>query len=418
MDQPTVRRRRRKGLTDAMVAALPRKAKRYTHPDPEQRAMYVRVPLQGPASYVCVCRDLYGKQTWTTLGTADVMPIGTARAKAREVIARIKDGKPAFDPPPTKPETFQAVAENWFKRHVASKKMRTADDIESRLRKHVYPFWGEREFTSLRRSDIAELLDQVEDGSGKHQADYVLAIVRNISNWFASRHDDYLSPFTRGMRRVDPKQRKRSRILTDDELRALWNAAEADGVFGAFVRLALLTAQRRNALVRMKWSDLEHDLWRMSIEERAKGVGGDLKLPPMAMDIIRAQPRFAGNDYVFAGRRTGARSKRAPRSNGSWFNGFAKAKSALDKASGVCNWRIHDLRRTARSLMARAGVLSEHAERVMGHVVPGVEGIYDRHHYVPEKSAALAKLAALVEQIVRGEPGGNVVSLRPEAMVS
>jgi integrase len=398
-----LRRQRRKILTDKMVASLPRKRRRYTRPDPEQRSMYIRVPPQGPMVYVVVCRDVYGRQLWTTLGNADELPIERAREQAREVLRRVKAGLPAVEPPPIRPDTFEDVAENWLKRHVAAKRLRTAGDIERRLRKHVFPFWGKRAFTSLKRSDIAGLLDHVEDGSGKHEADHLLAIVRGISNWFASRNDGYSVPFVRGMRRVDPKARKRSRILSDDELKRVWRAAEASGTFGAFVQLALLTAQRRSALVRMKWDDISRDgVWKMPVEERAKGVGGDLKLPPMALKIIRRQKKFASNPYVFAGRASGP------------FNGFAKAKTALDKASGVKNWRVHDCRRTARSLLSRAGVISEHAERVLGHALVGVEAVYNVHGFAPEKAAALAKLAALVERIVHPPDDAVVVPLHPQ----
>jgi integrase len=400
-----MRRQRRKILTDKMVAALPRKRKRYTVADPEQRSHYVRVPPQGPAVYVAVARDPYGKQIWATLGSADVLSIEQAREKAREVLRRVKEGKPALEPPPVKPDSFQSVADNWIKRHVAAKGLRTQPTIERILRKLIYPHWGEREFASLRRSDITALLDHVEDHCGPHQADQVLAIVRSVSNWYAARNDGYLSPFVRNMRRVDPQARKRSRILTDDELRRVWKAASGT-TFGAFVQLALLTAQRRNALIRMQWADLDGDVWRMPKEPRAKGVGGDLKLSPLALETIHAQPKLASNPYVFVGRASGP------------FNGFAKAKTVLDKASGVTGWRIHDLRRTARSLMSRAGVISEHAERVMGHAIAGVEGVYDVHTYGPEKAVVLGKLASLIERIVNPPDAAVVVPIHASAAVS
>ena len=405
MNEP-IRRQRRKTLTDKMVAALPRKRRRYTRLDPELRGHYIRVPTDGPAVYVAVARDPYGKQVWATLGSADVTPIEQARERAREAIRRIKAGLPAFEPPPVQPDSFQAVAESWVKRHVAAKGLRSQPQIQRLLRKLVYPRWASRPFTGLRRSDIAALLDHVQDHHGARQADLVLAIVRGISNWFAVRDDDYLSPFTRGMRRVDPKAARRSRILDHDELRAVWRAAEEAGSFGAFIKLALLTAQRRDVLVHMQFSDLEGDLWHIPEQPRAKGTGGSLRLPPAAMAIINAQPRFASNPYVLAGR------------NGKPYAGFANGKPALDKASGVTGWVVHDLRRTARSLMSRAGVLSEHAERVMGHALPVIEGTYDVHHYVPEKAAALAKLAALVERIVNPPDATVVVPMHPQAGVS
>jgi integrase len=82
------------------------------------------------------------------------------------------------------------------------------------------------------------------------------------------------------------------------------------------------------------------------------------------------------------------------------ISGFSKAKAAIDRASGVTGWRLHDLRRTARSLMSRTGVSSEIAERVLGHAIPGVAGVYDRHSYVSEKRDALLKLAAEIARIV------------------
>ena len=108
-----------------------------------------------------------------------------------------------------------------------------------------------------------------------------------------------------------------------------------------------------------------------------------------ALAILVKQPRLGDNPYVFAGRGDGP------------YRGFSQAKFAFDaKLPDVTPWVIHDLRRTARSLMCRAGVSSEHAERVMGHVVAGVEGVYDRHRYRDEKAAALAKLATLIDAIL------------------
>jgi integrase len=93
------------------------------------------------------------------------------------------------------------------------------------------------------------------------------------------------------------------------------------------------------------------------------------------------------------------------------INGFAKVKKALDReitriraAAGrpaMEGWCLHDLRRTARSLMSRAKVPSDHAERVLNHVIGGVRGIYDRHDYADEKRAALEALAALVTRIIK-----------------
>ena len=242
---------------------------------------------------------------------------------------------------------------------------------------------------------------------GAWTADHVLSIIRKIANWYATRSDTYRSPFVVGMRRTKIEQRERSRILTktapgedDEELKRVWRAAESAGTFGAFVRVLLLTAQRRDKVARMRWDQITPDgIWKIPVNAREKGHGVALKLPRAALEIIRAQPRFKKNKHVFA----------ATRGDGP-LSGFNKRKAKFDEECGVTDWRVHDLRRTAKTLMMRAGVLPHIAERVLGHRMKGVEAVYDRHSYDVEKADALVKLAAMVDRIVTG-PTENVVML-------
>jgi len=409
---------RRKTLTDKQVAELKPKAARYALADPELRGHYVRVTPNGVRTFAAVTRDPHGKQVWATLGTADVLKIDEAREKAREAIKRVKAGLPAVEAPPVKPDTFGAVVTTFIKRHVEAKGLRSQKEIERILNVYVLPEWKDRDFASIRRSDVSKLLDTVEDKSGARQADYVLAVVRKVFNWHATRDDDYVSPIVKGMRRTDAKTGTRDRILSDDEIRTVWRYAEGAGTFGAMVRLALLTAQRREKIATMRWADVSDvGVWTIPTEAREKGNPGSLRLPAAALAIIRAQSRVEGNPYVFAGR-----------TEGPW-NGWSRAKSDLDdailkaareaaakrgddpaKAKGLPAWTLHDLRRTARSLMSRAGVRPDISERVLGHAIAGVEGVYDRHGYADERADALAKLAGLVELIL-DPPAGNVVAM-------
>jgi integrase len=390
---------RRKTLSDLGVAALKPRASRYAFPDPELRGHYVRVSPTGAKSYAVVRRDPNtGKQVWAVIGAADAVKIEDARDLARVALQRIKDGLPAAAPKPEKPDSFKAVAENFIKRHVEAKGLRSRAEIERALKKYVYPSWADRGFVTIRKGDVAALLDQIEDDHGARQADLVLAYVRKIANWYGTRVEGYEPPFVKGMARQGLV--KRDRILTDDELRAIWAEAEKPGQFGAILRLALLTAQRRERLASMRWEDIAAGVWTVPVEARSKGTGGALKLPAAALAIIEAQPRFDDNPYVFAGRK-----------KGSHFGGFSKSKASFDEGlEKMPGWTIHDLRRTARSLVSRAGVRPDIAERVMGHVIAGVEGVYDRHRYDEEKADALARLAALVERILN-PPAENVVSL-------
>ena len=243
-------RQRRRGLTDKMVATLPRRAKRYILTDPEMRGHYVRVPPHGPVVFAAVARDPYGRQIWATLGSAAELTIDQARERAREAIRRIKIGKPAFEPPPVKPESVAMVVDNWLRRHVDKNKLRTADEIRRIIERYVLPYWADRNFVELRRSDIAALLDVIEDKHGARTADVVLATLRSIASWVQSRDDSYTPPFARGMRRVSKQQHQRSRILDDDELRKIWRAANDVERIGPLVQLLLLTAQRRKSFSR------------------------------------------------------------------------------------------------------------------------------------------------------------------------
>ena len=400
----------RKSLSDAGVAGLKPRAKRYAEPDPELRGHYVRVTPTGAKSYVVIERDPAGKQIWATISSTDRMTVAEAREQARTALRRIQAGQPAFETP-VKAESFEEVAEQWLKRHVRAKGLRSEGEVTRLIKAHVYPAWEGRAFLGIRRSDVARLLDEVEDDHGARQADYVLAIVSGIMNFYASRVDDYAVPIVRGMRRTNPKERARTRTLSDDEIRALWRAAEGDGAFGAFVRLAVMTGQRRDKVVTMRWADIADDgTWTIPAEAREKGNAVELKLPKAALAIVREQPRLGDNPYVFAAGRGVKGKDPAP------MSGWSKRKRALDakiaaELPDMPAWTLHDLRRTARSLMSRAGVLSEHAERVMGHAQPGVQGVYDRHAYFDEKAAALAKLAALIERIAHPS-SAQVVSLR------
>ncbi len=397
---------RRKTLTDNMIAKEKPGSKRITLSDPDLRGHYVRITPKGAKSFVAVARAPNGKQVWATMGGCDVLTIAEARERARTAIQRIKDGRAPFEPPPVKPDSLKAVAENYLERHVKANKLHSQSEIERILEKQIFPIWKDRDFESIRRGDVTKLLDTLQDANGPSAADHALAIVRGLMNWYASRSDDYVSPIARGMRRTDPKSRKRARILDDDELRTVWKVAEGNGTFGALLRLAVLTAQRRQKIVSMRWEDVAIDgTWNIPAADREKGSAGSLILPEAAIEVIRAQKRIGENPYVLPGRGYGH------------FKGFSPCKRAFDakvaeKLGGkpLPRWTLHDLRRTSRSLMSRAKVRPDIAERVMGHAIVGIEAVYDRHSYRDEKADALAKLAGLIALIL-DPPGENVVPI-------
>jgi integrase len=383
-----------RNFTDKHVAALKPRDKQYAQPDPQLPGHYVRVNPTGSRTYVAVARDPRGKQVWTTIGNAAFMEIEEAREAARSVIKRVKDGQDRHGP-----KSLESVATEWLHRHVDANGLRDEKEIRRVLHKHILPEWGGREFEGVRRGDVAALMDKVEDGSGARTADKVLEIMSGLCHWYEKRHENYTSPIIRGMRRYKTADHARDRILSDDEIRKLWKASETANGYGALVRLLLLTGQRLSKVVAMRWDEIDPDgVWHIPAEKREKGNARELVLPQLALDIINAQPRFASNPYVLASRVNGGH--------------IAKVKTKLKAfrhATCFENFRLHDLRRTARSLMSRAGVSPHVAERVLGHAIKGVEGTYDRHRYQEEKGHALKALAGLIESIIN--PADNVVRI-------
>ncbi len=397
------RRPRRKVLTDNMVAALPRRTAAYFFPDPELPKHGIRVRPSGPGTYTVITRNPYKKQVWIRIGNTAEMPIAAARAKARSVIERIEQGLEPFEPPPVKPDSVASVTSNWLARHVDRQKLRTARERHRIVKKYILPHWAKRDFISIKRRDATQLLDHIEDNHGARTSDTVATLLGSVARWYVDQGyapDDYVSPFS-GIKARG--RNKRSRILDDDEIKVVWRAADDAGAYGALVKLLLLVGQRLSKVAHMKWSDISADgMWTIPMESREKGTPGQLMLPEAALAVLRSLPRFVGNDdFVFANRGFNSRQKRA-----------------LDDASGVRGWVVHDLRRTARSLLSRkaVGVPFHIAERVLGHAVgSAVAQTYDRHDYRDEVNDALQRLAAEIERIVSGPPPSNVVPFEAAA---
>jgi integrase len=318
------------------------------------------------------------------------LKLGEARKEAKAILGKVAKG---HDPLAEKRKaeaaaenTLQSVCENYFARE--GKKLRTIAERQKTLRRLVYPKLGARQIDDIRRSDIVRLLDKIEDDNGPVMADHTLAYLRKVLNWQASRSDDFKSPIVRGMARTKPKERARDRVLTDDEMRKIWKAAgKMQNGFGYFVKYLLLTAVRRDEAANMRRSELEGDVWVIPAARYKGKHDHEVPLSKAAQAVLHAVPKIGNGDLVFT--HDGERA----------IGGFSKFKRKLDELSGAKGWTLHDLRRTARSLMSRAGVPSDHAERCLGHVINGVRGVYDRHEYAAEKAVAFEKLAEQVAAI-------------------
>ena len=400
-----------KGLTDIAIRNLKPGAARLEIPDPGARGLYVIVQPSGRKRYAVRYRH-GGKSRKLTLQAG--ISLAAARKVAADAMYEVEKGR---DPSAIRrkekeaqrlaaADTFLAVAEEYQRRE--GHKLRSADWCGKVLRRLVYATLGDRAITEIRRSDVIRLLDKIEEDRGPVMADRTLAIIRRIMNWHATRSDEFRSPIVRGMARAKAGERARERILTDDELRSVWKAAEATAApFGPFVQFLLLTAARRSEAAQVTWDEMREVIgvnmlasgtdWTLPASRNKTKVDLVRPLSAAAQKVLARLPRVV--DCKFAFSFDGWRA----------LNSFAKHKVKLSKACGVTGWTLHDLRRTARSLMSRAGVPSDHAERCLGHVIGGVRGVYDRHEFHAEKQLAFEKLAAQIERIVN--PQQNVVAM-------
>jgi integrase len=382
----------------------------------------IRITAAGTRSFVLFHR-FDGKPYWETLGRWDAnaqggtLTVRDAIVRADKLAKDLRNGR-REDPRPERTRRLQdgdkpadgtvsTLLDVYIARYLKAGKLRSAGMIEAQLKRLVKPRIGKVGIYELKRSHISRMLDEIADENGARMADLALAYVRKAFNWYEvnGHDDDFTSPVVRGMARLKPSDRERERFLSDDEIRDVWAALDditEPACFPAYVKTLLLTATRRSEGADMSTTELEGDLWTIPKERYKTGRDHVIPLSTPALDLIRAQApaKPSKNAHFVFSTTDGAIA----------FSGFSKAKRELDKAIAnireregrppMEDWTLHDLRRTARTLLARAGIRDDIAERCLGHVIKGVEKVYNRYAYLDEKRAAFEALAALVSRIL------------------
>jgi integrase len=394
-------------LTQTLVEKTPPPARgRTTIWDTALPRFAFRITCKGHRSYLVQYRNRNGIERGVTLSAA--LSVDEARKQARIVLGEVAKGN---DPSAEKKKekesarnSVKSIADLYFK--LEGKRMRTLQYRIAIFERYIFPKFGARPIHSIRRNEIVRMLDEIEAERGPFASEHALTALRAFCNWYAIRDETFSSPFVRGMSRLTKDHLKgRDRVLSDEEIRAVWRAAEETSLsnntklanaYGYLLRFILLTGSRRNEASDMTREELSADgsLWTVPKERYKTGVAHEVPLSRMAQELLKSVPVIGSAGYVFT------HNGKQP------ISGFTEMKKALDKriVPPIARYTHHDLRRTARTLMARAGVPFDIAERCIGHTQPELIRIYDQHPYIEEKRAAFEKLAALIGQIISPEP--------------
>jgi integrase len=379
--------------------------------DDEQRGLRVRVGMKAVAgsfnykTYL-VRYSIDGVKRSMPIGACSAIPIEEARRIARKIMGAVADRKdPALERRARRHARAQTLTigkliEQWvaigLKERSATYKYEAPRALRLALAGRL-----DSDAASFTRKEAIALVDALVAAERPQMARSLAGYGSSLYSWALERELVKLNPF---LKLPLPEATERSRTLGDEEIRAVWSATAAPGPFNAVIRMLLLTGQRLNEVARMTWSELDSGLatWTLPSERAKNNVAHIVPLSTQARAIVAAQPRMAGNEFVFASR-TGAVSD------------FTRPKQALDKASGVTGWVLHDCRRSVATNMQKLGVRLEVVEALLNHVGgsrAGIVGVYQRHKYVDEKRAAMAAWGARLEAIVEGrEPESNVTQL-------
>jgi len=252
---------------------------------------------------------------------------------------------------------------------------------------------------------VIDLLDGIVEAGKPIAANRTFAAVRKLFNWAVARDIIPTSPCA-GVKAPSP-ERARDRILNDEELRFVWLAADAmGGPFGPLIKLLILTAQRRDEVAKMQWSELNlrAALWTLPGVRTKNNEPHQVPLSDHALAVLTALPGIANSDFVLT------TSGTAP------ARGYARNKRKLDSLlpEDMPAWRLHDLRRTATTGLARLGIDLPVIEKILNHrsgSFAGIVGVYQLHSAATEKATALQRWGNHVEQLV-SEESAQVLPLR------
>lgn len=382
-------------LTKSAVDALKAARKDAVYWDAGLPGFGVKVTPRGRKVFVALYRlgGAGSRLRKYTIGPYGRVTLQMARAEAQKIFAARLEGR---DPAAEKREARRRMTADrvedlvkiFILQHVS--KTRKATEVSRMLRREVVSRWGNRSVREINKRDVIELASEIAQRGTPIAANKLLKVVKTFLNWCAGRAVIDSSP-AEGVP-LPGKEVARDRVLTDGELASVIVAARTmGGAYGGIVEMLALTGQRREEVAGMVWDeiDLGNRTWMLPGLRTKNARPHIVHLSEPCIELIARVPRLG--DYVFS--LSGVRP----------FQNFARAKRALDELSGVTDWRLHDLRRTCVSGMARLGVPPHVADKILNHqsgTISGVAAVYQRHDFLAERKLALERWGQHIETLV------------------
>jgi len=400
----------KKRLTVRFVQTVaPPTAGRSVYIDTAAAGLELRVSALGHKAWSIRYRLKDRARRRTTYGAYPAIPLQEARARAKEIAAAAARGidlpeheerqREEEEKSAKRPRTVGHLLDQYVEDYCKTNQRRWSP-VARMFEMHVKPAIGKKPLIELRRADLVELLDDLQNKKGlRAQVNRVRAQLFAALNWAVEREFLNASPATAIKKRVTEAARERT--LTDSELRAIWHAADRLPDPGrALVKVLVLTGQRRDEVRCLPWNevDLERAVWLLPAWRNKSKRDHEIPLPPAVLALFGDRPQPGKPVFTINGK--------VP------YSGQKRLKALLDQESGVTGWRYHDLRRTVASGMAALHVPQDTIDRVLNHAKGKLASVYNRHQYFEQKRQALEVWSERVAIIVGdGRDADNVVEL-------
>ena len=383
-------------LTKSAIDALPTPQSDVVYWDVGFPGFGVKVTPKGRKVFIVLYRTggAGSKLRKYTIGPYGRVTLHQARVAAQKVFAAKLEGRdPAAEKREAKRRVVADRVEDLLESFIAQRlsQNRSAGEISRLLRREVGKAWTGRSIHEISKRDVVEVISAIEQRGAPVAANKTLKSIKTFLRWCVGRAVLDQSP-AEGVP-LPAKEVARDRVLDDQELaQVILAARKIGGPYGGIVELLALTGQRREEVARLTWEelDLEQRVWTIPKSRTKNAKEHVVHLSEQSMAVLKRADKRGPFVFSLLGTKP--------------FQEFSRAKPELDQLSGVTGWRLHDLRRTCVSGMARLGVAPHVADKILNHqagTISGVAAVYQRHEFLAERQAALDLWGAHIGQLLR-----------------